>query len=370
MQSVEFRLHNLQTTVDHAVLDHQKWVDVCDRLAEFIGGVGTAIVPDAAEYQVPGLVVYSPSLEGLVSTIFRDGWIPRNYRRHAIPLIKQRGFATDYDIADERTMRMEPFYADLLATQKLGVFVGINIVTTSHTFIAAVERAASAPPPDDEMFQRVGLARHILSEGARASVAVGALRFQTWKEFAPEGARAVFVLDRLGNVIDRTPASETLIGNGVELSQRRLRLSDPRENQQLSRLIDAVCSLDGRRPLPRPVFTTSPSYGSLMIEAVRLPESLRYFHSLAAAMVVVQPVENKRGDLADLLRQDAGLTTAELKIAIALYEGKSLTQYAAIAGLSTGTVRQQLKSVFRKTGTGRQNELSALIRRLIDSSSN
>lgn len=370
MQSDELKLSLLQTTVDKAVLDRNKWVDVCDRLAEFVGGVGSAILPEAAEYQIPGLIVTSPALEGLMTTIFRDGWIARNYRRRSIPIIKDRGFATDYDIADERTFRMEPFYADLMASQKLGVFVGFNVVTTTHTFIAAIERAASAPPPDDALMQRVQLARRIVSEGARASVAVGSLRFETWKDFAPEGARAVFVLDQLGNVVDRSAASETIIGRSVELVQRRLRLADPRENLQLGGLIDAACALDGRRPLPRPVFTAPGEQGGLMFEAVRLPEALRYFHSLAAALIIVRPVDDKRSNLAELLRRNAGLTTAEGKIAIALYEGKSPTDYAVVAGLSTGTVRQQIKSIYRKTGVGRQNELSALIRQLLDSSSN
>lgn len=369
MLSDERKLEILQTTVDQAVLDKGRWVEVCDRLAEFIGGVGTAIVPEAAEYQVPGLVVTSSSLEGLTSTIFRDGWVNRNYRRRAIPLIKQRGFATDYDIADERALRLEPFYADLMASQKLGSFVGLQMLTTTQSFIAAVERSASAPPPDDELLERVQLARPILSAGARASVAVGALRLESWKDLAGEGARAFFLLDHLGRVIDRNAASEPLLGGAFELMQQRLRLGEPRDDRNLARLIEIACT-GGQTPLPRPVFTTVPGQGGLMIEAVRLPASLRFFHSLAAAMLIVRAVEDKAGDLPTLLRQQAGLTTAELKVALALFEGKSLTDYARAAGLSTGTARQQIKSVYRKTGTNRQNELSALIRRLLDSTSN
>lgn len=365
--SDELKLQIFQKAVDDAVLDRSKWVEVCDQLADFIGGVGAAILPAAADYQVPGLIVNSPSLDGLVATVFRDGWISRNYRRRAIPLIIERGFATDHDIADERTLRTEPFYAELMASQKLGIFVGLNVVTTTHTFIAAIERAASAPPPDDELFRRVALARPILSAGARASVAIGALRLESWKEMAAEGTRALFVLDLLGRVIDRNAASEALIGGVVDLSRQHLLLHDPRENEQLARLIAAACELGSQMALPRPVFITVPGQGALMFEAVRLPEALRAFHSLAAALLVVRPVEDRRGDLSDLLRRHAGLTTAELKAALALFEGKSVSEYARTAGLTPGTVRQQLKSIFRKTGTNRQNELSALIRRLAES---
>ena len=60
------------------------------------------------------------------------------------------------------------------------------------------------------------------------------------------------------------------------------------------------------------------------------------------------------------LRAELGIPSAQL----ALFEGQSLTQYADQSGLAIGTVRQQVKSVFRKTGTGRQAELVTWMRRL------
>lgn len=369
MLSDEFKLENLQKWVDQAVLDKSKWRDVCDGLAEFLGGVGTLIIPETIEYQVPDMAVLSPSLEGLAAIALRDGWVHRNYRRRSYPLIKQRGFATDYDIADERTLRLEPFYADLMASQKLGTFVGLRVLTTTQTFMASVQRSATAPPPDDDLFQKVQLALPILSAGARASAAVGSLRFESWKELAADGARAIFILDHQGRVIDRNAASEPLIGGAIELAQGQVRLRDPRDNQQLDRLVEVACA-DSRMPLPRPVLTVVPGQGGLMLEAVRLPDSLRFFHVLGRAMLIVRQVEDKSGDLATLLRRQAGLTGAELKVALALFEGQSLAEFAQAAGISTGTARQQLKAVYRKTGTNRQNELSALIRRLVNSISN
>ena len=370
MQSEELKLQALQMAADQAVLNPSKWIEVCDRLAAFVGGVGAVIASEALEYQLPNLVVASPSLEGFTTTVFRDGWVNRNYRRRAIPIIKQRGFATDLDIADERTLRTEPFYADLVASHKLGVYVGLSLLTTTSTYIASIHRSASAPPPDDDLFERIQVARPIASAAARASVAVGALRIEGWEDLSRERTRAIFVLDPLGRVIDRNAASEALIGGVLELSHQQLRLRDPRENKQFAHLMAVACLADERVALPRPVFTAPTGQGGMMFEAVRLPPSLRYFHSLAAALIIVRPVEDKRGDLGAQLRQQAGLTTAELKIALALFDGQSPTDYAQRAGLAIGTVRQQIKSVYRKTGTNRQNELSALIRRLLDSMAN
>ena len=81
-------------------------------------------------------------------------------------------------------------------------------------------------------------------------------------------------------------------------------------------------------------------------------------------MVIIRAVGRSVDGLTGLLKQSAKLTDAEIRVALALFEGQSLTQYAGQSDLAIGTVRQQIKSVFRKTGTGRQAELVTWIRRL------
>ena len=74
--------------------------------------------------------------------------------------------------------------------------------------------------------------------------------------------------------------------------------------------------------------------------------------------------QSGEGGLVGLLKKNANLTDAEIRLAVALFEGQSLTQHALKPVTTVGTVRQQLKSVFRKTGTGRQAELVTWMRRL------
>ncbi|NVK75939.1 MAG: hypothetical protein HWE24_20885 [Oceanospirillaceae bacterium] len=52
-----------------------------------------------------------------------------------------------------------------------------------------------------------------------------------------------------------------------------------------------------------------------------------------------------------------GLTPAEVKLASALANGFTLTEYASDKGISVGTARIQLKSIFSKMGVTRQPEL-------------
>ena len=58
------------------------------------------------------------------------------------------------------------------------------------------------------------------------------------------------------------------------------------------------------------------------------------------------------------------LTPAEVKLVTALAEGVSLAEFSERGAISIHTARNQLKSVFWKTGTSRQSELVALFLRL------
>ncbi len=52
-----------------------------------------------------------------------------------------------------------------------------------------------------------------------------------------------------------------------------------------------------------------------------------------------------------------GLTPAQANLALALFEGGSLREYADRHGRSLNTVRTHLKEIFAKTGARRQSEL-------------
>ena len=63
---------------------------------------------------------------------------------------------------------------------------------------------------------------------------------------------------------------------------------------------------------------------------------------------------------ASRLARAFGLTPAETRVALHLIDGGDIASCAHQAGLSPGTVRSQLKSIFAKTGVKRQSELVRL----------
>jgi DNA-binding CsgD family transcriptional regulator len=78
-----------------------------------------------------------------------------------------------------------------------------------------------------------------------------------------------------------------------------------------------------------------------------------------AILLLVTRTDRTAKVSADLLRPAFGLSVSEALLAEALVAGSTLAEYGAEKGLSRNTLRNQLASIFDKTGTNRQAELVA-----------
>jgi DNA-binding CsgD family transcriptional regulator len=81
----------------------------------------------------------------------------------------------------------------------------------------------------------------------------------------------------------------------------------------------------------------------------------------ATAIVFINDPEQKAALPSELLRMLFGLTSSEARLAISLLDGNSLSEAALLHEVGQETVRSQVKSIFQKTGTKRQEELMQLL---------
>jgi len=63
----------------------------------------------------------------------------------------------------------------------------------------------------------------------------------------------------------------------------------------------------------------------------------------------------------EVLRRSCGLTRAEATVATLLAEAHTVTEVAALLGVSVFTVRAQVRSIYAKTGVNRQAALVRLL---------
>jgi DNA-binding CsgD family transcriptional regulator len=171
----------------------------------------------------------------------------------------------------------------------------------------------------------------------------------------------VIVTDGCVEVIDinRTAKSIVRLQDGLLIQNDRLCARRVFETTKLTKLVTGVTAvaklgpaagrmlvarLDGLSPY---VLTIAPLRTDMVVDR-RL-----------ALIVVVDPEQHtpSEKDLAGFF----GLSRAEARLAVALLTGKTLADIAAGTGVRITTVRTQLASIMRKTGTQRQSDLIRIL---------
>jgi DNA-binding CsgD family transcriptional regulator len=181
------------------------------------------------------------------------------------------------------------------------------------------------------------------------------------------GHRPFAVLGKGGRVAFLCDRAQALIAGDDDLLYRHGRLTPKRQGprERFLALVDNVVAGAGRdwRHPGGPVSLPRRDGGRLvcMVSPLAPAASGTLLASQGRALVYFHAPEYEGAVDEQRIAELFDLTPAEARVAAAIAEGSDLKTLAARLSLSVETVRVQLKSVFRKTGTRRQNELAARI---------
>jgi DNA-binding CsgD family transcriptional regulator len=177
----------------------------------------------------------------------------------------------------------------------------------------------------------------------------------------------LFVLTDDGEVllVNRAGAALTAEEGGLRVSGGRLGAAVAADARRLQALIAAAGIPDGARRSGGSMALATPAR-RLPLSVTVAPisaERLGPFRSGPSVLVCVTDLEAGVSLPEHTLRDLFGLTRAETRLALALFEGLTPGEAAARFGVSPYTTRVHLRHVFEKTGTSRQSELARLMMR-------
>ncbi len=181
---------------------------------------------------------------------------------------------------------------------------------------------------------------------------------------------AVVVLDALGRVGDMNDAARAILeaGDGLAVRDAMIAVSDREASRRLrDHLREAIATAmhggiqaggalrcpraSGRRPY------------ELWVVPLAVSDPGRLGDRIPSAALFIADPDTEIASFPERLACLYGLTPAESRLAAGLAEGWGLAELAEAFGVTRQTLRNQLKSVFDKTGCRRQGELVSLLLR-------
>lgn len=354
--------------------DPSLWPSALQVIADCLGDVGAILLygKDDGSFGV----IESASLAS-VSHEYAQSWSDRDIR--AIRS-RERGYffkrdvITDRDVVSDHELTTDPFYADLLRRHGLKYFAAAMVSPDPHVEVAlSIQRSMEkAVYTDAELDTLARLGSHVerslrlglrLMDAELGKVGLGVALARV--------GMGIFVLDSLGRVIFSNPATQAMLGDGLDIIGDRLSVQSLAANSQASEAMRRIVGyrsedvIAAHRPI---LIQRRSSVRPLTLYFLPIPMADTAMNQfLTQARVIVLAVDPDAASPPDpsLIRDILGLTLGEARVAALVGAGQSPREAAERLGIAEETARTTLKRVFAKVGVSRQNELTALLARLV-----
>jgi DNA-binding CsgD family transcriptional regulator len=343
-----------------AAVDPVRWEAAMDVASSATGSFGALLL--SLPRPTPGLQK-SASLGELVEDYIGNGWIQRDERTPAIPTILRRGVSSDFDFTTSDSMARSPYYQDLLGRHRLKWFACVKMGEGEDVWGLSLQRTSvQGPFSPDELRRLAGLSRRLAGAAALAR-AFGRARVETAIAAFDASRIAVAAIDRSGEVLRLNVMAERLLGPDLRVVKKRFVSFNRDATAALDRALHALIWAKGEAFHP-PVVLPRRAGRPMIAYPSRLPaEALIGLTACVGFVVLVDPDCRLSPD-GEALVSAFRLTPAEARLAIRFLAKGSLEAAAKDLGVSIETARNQLKSVYQKTGVRRHGEIIALLSRL------
>lgn len=309
----------------------------------------------------PAFILPEEQGEG-IGRYFSDGWLEVDYRaRRERPLPLNTVFLDHRAVAEEERRKSE-IYNELFVPWRMAYYAGIRFPLGADEewfcFVARSEDKGGIEGADVANFKRV--ARSAIS-AATMAVHMDAVHTRGVLKGLVAGRVAAALLDQNGRVSVVTPAAEALFDPSFGIRDRFLWASSLEDRQKLEGL--AWRARNRREPLPLRTFTIRAHGPGRPIEVDVSRVEGAGLDELPGARLLLVFRDPQSGDagLARRLCDTYGLTPAEADVAVLFGEGLSILQIATRRNVTELTIRQQMKSIYRKVGVHRQVDLLSLL---------
>jgi DNA-binding CsgD family transcriptional regulator/PAS domain-containing protein len=350
-----------------AAADGSRWPEALNSIEELTGSVGAVIgfVPKR-----PGELGFN--LAGRFPAercaVFTEIYQPICRRTRYMIEHPEKQVIYDALMITEQEMKSDPVY-DWFGQHGLKYFVGGALPETSsyHT-VCSFQRSPTQGHVQQADIEIFTLIKTHLGRAVRLADELGTLRTLTGFQTALLEAlpQAVFALDAAGRILFANSAGAELLrcGHGFSQSEGMLLVTDPAEQEGLLRLIKEASTIGVRATSGWGHVSrcSGPPFAVFVAPLINSEEE--QIAVQARVLVIVHDTVALRCASVEMLSGVYGLTETEARLASSLSGGHSVESASSLLNMQIGTARSHLKSVFRKLGVNRQQDLVRLLTQL------
>ncbi|MBR0754695.1 helix-turn-helix transcriptional regulator [Bradyrhizobium jicamae] len=353
------QLSDVMTRLGEAVVDPAAWTDIMTSICEAVGA--TAAVLLQADVRTPD-VPRTAAIDEAVQLYFAQNWHLQDPRARGVPRAMSGEIITDQQLLTPEELRSDPMYNEVLYRYGFKWFAGIGFWADTAPWVLTLQRTGQEGLFETRETRLLAQLAPRLTETATLSTVVGRVALTSMTGILDRVQQPAIVLDRAGLAIDRNTAADAGFDEDIRVRDRRLVLRDKAAMARFDAVIDRIRNAPEHAALPvEPILIRRATKGPVVMRVLPIDGAARNVFLGARAMLVLSNLTPRALPEPALIAQAFGLTPAEARLVALLAGGLSITDAADRLGIVRDTARNQLKSVFAKTGTHRQPELVGLV---------
>ncbi|MBB3451950.1 DNA-binding CsgD family transcriptional regulator [Rhizobium sp. BK313] len=358
-----FDLHALDRATDGffgAALDPTLWPAVLEKVSQASGSYGANIVP--IEGRLLHTFIVTESLVPAMEDYFAGEWYKQDFRTRHVSMLRRAGVMLEQDFAGEDDFKTLDFYrAQARFDLRWSAMIGFS---SGDDFLAfALQRRIEDGPYSRREAESLHRIRQKLMITARIMRDISASEVKGMATAFEMANVACVFFDRMGLVTTVNEKMRRLLGPDLQITQGQMRPTRKEDANAFDRRLKAVLG-DGNLLAsgePEILLLSRKGRRPLIVRMQRLDGDLQDVFCHSCAFATVEDPEEKVRQRPATLTKLFGLTRAEAEIALMLAQGMTLHDIATHRTVSYQTARAHLKSIYRKTDTNRQPELSLLL---------
>jgi DNA-binding CsgD family transcriptional regulator len=337
------------------------WPDILEefgRLGDTSGGLLFTVRGDQVHWTA------SQGIHDICAGYFGAGYPGRDDRTARLLALNHPGFVVDLDVFTLREWEADPIRREYFAPRGFGwgIATAIN-VPNGDLLIFHGERKLELGPVGQDAVARLDRLRPHLARAALLSTRVAFERVVGAVAALEIVGIPAAVLDHRGQAIATNRILDELTPAIVLSRPSRLALADATADVLLAATMETLKDglLGAPQSIPVPATETHPP---MVVHVHPIRGQARDIFTSASAIILITPVASRDLPSANVIQGLFDLTPAEARVARALGAGITINELSTTSGASIATIRNQVRSVFAKTGMHRQAELVGLLQGL------